>query len=308
MFKHVTQSNIEVLPLTVVDELLEKNTYIGQRKLDLKTVLYYAGLMRAGGFHTPTAVLMFGPDGKEEIANGQHFLHAIKTNTVPMLMRVDRYACDGEEDKAALFSTFDSQKHRTNNDHVQSRRHCYSDNLGAIPTGFLSRCGSALHYVRDGVIRVRSGVSGRKEGEGADHIAKLLHNENPKLLVWLNQCRKSAGKPGKKTVELAILCAMITTWRSKKTKAEEFWGGVCSGTGERTGSIPFKLRDMLISGTLLADTDKAIAKGIAGQSGRTKLPYFYCLEAWERWLSGQRSLRGINLANYKEKAADDNKL
>lgn len=111
-----TTAAVSLVDPAMAKDWLDHYIYDRQRQVRPTHVTYLANLMRQGRFRAGSSIDFGFYDQQHYLVNGQHTLHAIMAYGQPIPLLVTRHIVASREELAHLYSTFDRQLRRTQQD------------------------------------------------------------------------------------------------------------------------------------------------------------------------------------------------
>ena len=276
MYTLISQRSEKLSPKRC-EELLRLNTFLGQRPMNQRIVLYYRDLMLSGAFCTAEIGIAVMPDGARVLMNGQKTLQAAIQADKTLAAFVEEYACEADADLWHLFGAFDVHQSRTERHVMTAARGLFaSDVLRTINLDILASCGSALAMLGDGMKPIWSSRP-LKKTDKADLIEKY---EDDVLRV------AQYGSEAKQYLRVGTCMAIIVTFRKNAKKAQAFWDKVLYGADLTRGTAPHRLHRAINGDIHLKDSRPV----------DTKMLYRICITWWNSYVKGEnRTLAKVSI-------------
>jgi len=279
MFKQITAAQTRKISPEEAKKLIALNNFPGQRPLLPTKARLYADMMNDGRMRPVSVALMTMPDGLKYLANGQHCLQAIVINNKPFMAIIEHYKCETPEDAWHLFASFDVHSTRTEGHIMKAARGLFNNpNLRELPLRVLTNCGSALFTLGTGLVPKFTGKPSNK-AEKADLVQRHVGE-----VMWV-----ALYGAYEHLMKVAIVAAMIVTYRANKQAAQEFWQLVAEGG---VPGLTHRFRDRLLRNEIGRNN-------CGGGHNRSKLIYTECIAFWNSWMKGE-DRRGTKIAVMKD--------
>lgn len=279
MFKQIAAAQTRKITPEEAKKLIALNNFPGQRPLRPLKARLYADMMSDGRMRPVSVAIMTMPNGLKYLANGQHCLQAIIINDKPFTAIVEHYKCETNDDAWHLFASFDVHATRTEGHIMKAARGLFNNgDLRELPLRVLSNCGSALFMLGEGTTPKFNGQPCNKATK-ADLVQKHY-----KDVLWVGQFGNE-----EHLMKVAIVAAMLATYRSNRSAADEFWSLVAEGG---TPGLTHKFRDRLLKNEIGRNN-------CGGGHNRSKLIYTECIAYWNSWMKGE-DRKAVKIAAMKE--------
>jgi hypothetical protein len=250
---------------------LAKNNWKGQRNLDYKHIAYLEKQMKAGKFRGADISIAREKynGGRELLVNGQHQLTAIINCNQTIDGQIDCYDCYQPSDFLELFSTFDMHRSRSTRQVINASRETLPVELQDFNILLLTTVGKALW-------KMDYPQSFNKQLRDKAEICRL-YEKNTEICLWVKS-HYSAATTSKMSV--AVVSAMITSYRKDKVAAESFWRQVLLGCNLILDTAQYKLHSQLSE-----KRGFEIGKGV-NTGDRLRFIYNLCGSYWNDWRKG----------------------
>ena len=199
-------------------------TYSRQRPIREHHVALLHHLMHTGRFRAGSEIAIAVVQGRREIVNGNHTLHAIVRLDQPMWVTLAEYAVETEVEVDALYNTFDRQMPRTARDMLKA--YGLAEHVGLnyrqgevlfsamrpLLSGFVyaaARAHKELGYLRDNELLYVSALRWTKEA-----------------MMFCNDIRVAKKAWSAFLLRQPLLALALVQYRFQPALAEEFWGHV----------------------------------------------------------------------------------
>lgn len=271
MYRYIRSETKELTPAEC-EQLLQFNTFPGQRQRNIRRARLYADSMIDGSMLPAAVDIASMPDGSSILMNGQHVLTACVLAGKNYLFRVTYYECETSDDAWRLFSKFDTHPSRTGRQIMKGARGLFKDaRLHDVPLAVLTHCGVALMTLGGGTnepVFITNGVVDKS-------IQPRLVDENPDDVLYVAEFSDK-----RHLMRTGVVIAIMAIHRKGNGKADEFWRKVADGVGFTSKTDPaYRLREQLLEGVIQADTTN---------SGRHRIYYSLCVTWWNAWISGDK--------------------
>lgn len=155
--------------------------------------------------------------------NGQHTSTLFsRLNPLPdLLISVEEYECDTDEDVSRLWATFDSQKGSRTASEINHAFAATIEELREISRRIIDACVTGIAYSSS---RGQHG-SMYSQVSPAERAEVLFDNSD--FVLWVNALGLAENK-NRHLLRGGIIAAMYTTYRKAKAKSDEFWRLVIS--------------------------------------------------------------------------------
>lgn len=279
MFTESRQPAFKMLTPREAEALLAINNFPGQRPLRPLKSRDYADNM-ANGTHRriEISVVKVKETGVEYLMNGQHNCHAVIAHGKPFPAVFSYYTCDTMEEAWRLFTTFDVHQARTDRMFMGARRGLFRDErLHDVPLRSLEACATALYLLGDGT-EPKFGVPHPANKQiKADLVDK--HADDVLFVAQFVEYRH--------LTTVGVVAAMISTRRTNKVAAQEFWARVADGDMLAVSDPRHRLREALkeLSGAM---------KG--GGYSKQRAAFIQCIAWWNSWRTNDRR-RSVKVAS-----------
>jgi len=269
MYERKLTRTIEVSPRKA-EEFLHLNTFPGQRPMSPRKVNTYASLLKEGRFRVAEVALAKTPDGRQYLMNGQQTCQASMMSQIGFTACYQEYDCLTDRDLYALFGSFDVHGVRSEIDLIRGVRGLFKHKeLNELGLQVLQLCSSALFYLGDGISPNFSNKANTKIAK-----AMLVDQDNVKdEVLMVNEYVQLGGARPK----VAVVVAMLATFRKNPVKARLFWDRVIGGDKLERGSPQYNLHNFLASSSPTAGTG-----GLHGHTTRYKT----CIAWWNSFVEG----------------------
>ena len=267
MFKQITAAQTRKITPEEAKKLIALNNFPGQRPMRPIKARLYADMMMDGRMRPVSVAVMTMADGQKYLANGQHCLQAILINNKPFIAIVEHYKCETNDDAWHLFASFDVHATRTEGHIMKAARGLFNNSdLRELPLRLLSNCGSALFMLGEGTAPKFNGQPSNKAAK-ADLVQRHYND-----VLWVGEYAAHDH-----LMKVAIVAAMLATYRSNKGAAREFWSLVAEGG---TPGITHRFRDRLLKNDIGRNN-------CGGGHNRSKLIYIESIAYWNSWMKGE---------------------
>jgi len=215
--------------------------YSKQRTVDARSVAILAEAMRRGRFTTNTMKFAMYRDGRF-LVNGQHTLTAIVSSGVTLVLPVQDFVVDSEDDIARLYYHEDTNRRRSFQDSVRAMD--FTERLNLSQTQ-IKQTAAALKWVKSNF-----GVDRKMY----DYITQDDLLEWVPVYTWEIEAIYDAISPCLKeerniVIKQSILAVGLITMRYVPDKARVFWGQVAKDNGLERYDARKTLRSWLIANT-----------------------------------------------------------
>lgn len=260
------------------------------RPLSERRLTVYEKLLAAGQFRPVTwASAICLETGEVYRVNGKHTSTMLSgLEKLPdFYVTIEEYECDGLDDVAKLYATFDSSmQSRTANDIYLSFAATMKELANCTKKAITLTASAVPYHLHGGALNY---------GQPADRAEYLL--EYPEFVIWLDRLTNDAptaseqgtgyGKGhGKQKMghllRSPVVAAMFAGWLKSKSAATEFWGLVRDESSPTPSSPDRKIARYLMTVGLHRGELHGKAK-VATQ----KELYCKCLHAWNAWRKGE---------------------
>jgi hypothetical protein len=249
-------------------ELLEFNTYLGQRDIRIPHLSMLCNEIKNGSFLTgDIAVVKMREVGNEctFLVNGQHQLKAIIKTGISITVVYQEYECKTDEDLSDLYRRFDNHASRTLGDIVRPEAVALGIqwkksviNLVVTAATFFDGMSKKS---RPKVEKIKELANYIREGEFVDSI--ILDSKKQRFMMNSCVCR-----------------TMIDTWQKDRIKAKVFWMEVRDGIGLSANSPSLVLRNYLLS--------TSRNRGSSQQQKREL--YVKCIHGWNAYVTDKTTV------------------
>lgn len=192
----------------------------------------------------------------------------------PIYATIEHFHCDGLDDVARLYGTFDSrQQIRTTND-INRAFAAVDPELAEIPTKIVNLCVTALTYCKH---QDRS-----SHVHAAEKAECLLEDSNKLFIQWVHSVLgNSANSETRLLWRSPVVSAMNSCYHKSKRDANEFWLAVRDGTGVSPKMPDRVLHRFLLSKVVNNGWQSTLKKKSAIAAPREM--HVKCLHAWNAW-------------------------
>jgi hypothetical protein len=208
--------------------------------------------------------------------NGKHTSNLFaEYEELPQVVQasIENYHCDGMDDVARLYGTFDSRTQvRTTND-INRAFAAVDPDLTELSSRLVNTCVSAICYSFWG-----EKSSSRSAAERAE---VLLEDDSKAFICWASSILEARNEATSHLWRSPVVAAMNSSYRKCKRDANEFWLAVRDGTGQTPKAPDRVLQKFLLS--------RGVAPNGGSDHRRTKKTvstremYVKCLHAWNAW-------------------------
>lgn len=245
-----------------------------QRRINNDNVQMLARAMRMGRFTTNT--LKFAVLGTERImTNGQHTLLAVVESGVTIVLPVNDFVVDSQDDVAKLYFHEDTQRRRNFGDSIRAMGLPFE--LDVSPTD-IKRCASALRWIKGNFGVVRPAMNSVTFDDLHEWVPAWIH-EAKLINTVISPCDTATRNM---ILSQAIYSVALVTARYSPERSVEFWRQVAQDDKLERYDPRKTIRNWLIanrrteSRTSLVSNYYTISRGVA--------------LAWNAWSEG-RTLR-----------------
>lgn len=265
------RSNLQTISPRKAEKLLVHNTYGGQRRQSDQHIDLLAEKIKDGRFHTGL-IATVELDGETYLVNGQHQLKACIKSGVSFRATVHEYVLNGRStmsDVAAIYAQYDVDKKRIRSDIAHAKAAALG--WGDWPLALKRNLAAALDSLRDIDEFCASAMVSTTLDETGDAF-----KSNQKVCEWVASVFSGNPKCRKHLNRVAVIAAMIATYRICQSDAEAFWSQVRDGDELSKRSPAYVLREFLMSATLRGGVKNPQQKSITGWHPM----YAKCIHAW----------------------------
>jgi len=222
------------------EAFLHLNTFAGQRPLDGQVVTRYANYMKECKFRVAEIALAMAPDGVQYLFNGQHVCNAGILSGCTFKASYQEYVAPTNTDLWRLFGTFDTHRGRSETNIIKAARGLFvHQELSVIPLAVLKLTGAALLYLGEGT-SPRFGINPLSKSDKPE----LVDAHTEETLLVHSYVMQSAFP-----LRVAVVVALLATFRANAAKAQEFWDRVTIGDNLKRGTPQYNLHKYLIQPT-----------------------------------------------------------
>jgi len=267
MYERKLTRTIEVSPRKA-EEFLRFNTFPGQRPMNPRTVKTYTTLLKDGRFRVGEVALAKTPDGRQYLMNGQQTCQASMMAEVGFTACYQEYVCLTDHDLWMLFGSFDGHCARSEANVMKAARGLFQNKeLNDMSIQVLQLCASALLY-----LRIDTSPSFSEKPATKTDKANLVDQHKDEVLL-VNEYVQLGGA----RLKVAVVVAMLATFRKNPVKARLFWDRVIGGDKLERGTPQYNLHNFLASSSPTAGTG-----GLHGHTTRYKT----CIAWWNSFVEG----------------------
>lgn len=260
------------------------------RPLSTRRLTVYEKLMKDGKFRPVTwATAECVETGGKYRVNGKHTstLLAAMDFLPEFYVTVEEYRCDGLEDVAQLYATFDSRMmSRTAND---------------IYLSFAATCPEIKHLPQRVITSSATGIAYAKFGQDtydrsqpAERAELVL--EHSAFVVWFHDLLTRQGEyqdsiPGvgmkkyQHILRQGVVAAMFKTWERSPENSTKFWLEVRDETGI-TPEVPTRKLARFLLTTGLRNVKSGEKSSFTERAGLREI-FVRCIHAWNAWRKGE---------------------
>lgn len=273
MFTRISKESRLVTPEESLTKIIPLNVFEGQRKLSKSLYMLYAKEMEAGRMRSVNIAFAILPDASKVLVNGQHVAYGIVEFGQPHMADIEYYQCETMDDVWILFTTFDTQKTRTQTDCMKAARGLLKDErLREIGLDVLTVCGSALAILEGG--RTTNSRFQHHMGRVAKQYKPALVEKFPREVLFVNRFSER-----RHIMRVGVVTAVIATWRTSPNRADIFWPKISEGLGLDSPDDPcYKLRESLLGESRNLTTPN-------------KTYYCMCVMWWNSWVTGDKRVQ-----------------
>lgn len=257
-------------------EFAEMDAAHVDRPLSERRLQVYRRVRAEGGFRPVAwAKAWCKETGQYYRVNGKHTstLFSDGDNPDNLYVTVEDYNCDTLEDVAKLYATFDSQSQTRTTADINRSFAAVIPELAGFDSRFINLVVSALNLSPTDPEHV--------QGTPAERAEVLF--DNVELVLWLKDVMGDR-KKSHHLHRVAVVAAIIASYRKAKGPAAEFWAAVRDETGP-TPDVPDRKLAKFLTTTVAHKSAHAGAPSRFRISGRE---YFVkCARAWNAWRKGE---------------------
>jgi len=247
-------------------ELLKLNTFPGQRAMIEFVVQTRMGQITDGTFREAEVVLGTAPDGAIYLMNGQHTCEACTRLGTTIDIWYAEYECETDSDVWKLFASFDTHLGRSQKQVMKAARGLFEhQELHEVRLEVLQLCGAALYALGDGVT-----PNFNTKGMGKVDRVVAVDKFAKEVMVIDGYVPQSAIR-----LKVAIVTAILVTFRLNAKRAREFWDRVIIGDDLKRDTPQHRLNQYLTG-------DHNPAKG----GSMHAIIYKNCIGFWNSFMSG----------------------
>lgn len=253
-------------------DLLELNTYEGQRPLRPKHVAMLRGEIEDGRFLIGNiAVAILNYDNKRKvIVNGQHQLKALLVSNIPIRVIYQEYSCDGPEDMANLYAGFDNHAARSLGDVVVPE---------SIALGVDGWKGRTLRVIVSAAVSINGAEEWPKREKA--HLLGMYVKQGSFVNNIVKESRSS-----RHLMRSSVVRAMMETYDKDWQSAKIFWEEVRDGAELKKNDPALLLKNYLQT-TSISTSNRRAASNQEAVTAREM--YVKCLHAWNASRSGTKT-------------------
>lgn len=282
--RHFSLVNLEVTVVTsdMARQILEKNVYAGQRKLNKLHVKRQVQKMINRTWRENDIALATIRENKEPVlVNGQHQLNAIIESDIPQPMIIRHYRCGTKKGLAQLYAQFDNgdgDKPRSMQDIGRSIIEGYGltdDDGDRIADMAIARFASAFSITNDG--KWSSGTALTKD----EKYKILLRSENFSIMKnIIHSIFKEQPREFTRSLDRsATIAAMIATWHVDPHDSYKFWTKVRDGSNLERND-PRKLLEIWVHAAKLVGIGR---RGKNDHAVGVRELYSTCIHGWNAY-------------------------
>jgi hypothetical protein len=270
MYKLLLGKLREVSAVDAMD-LLELNTYEGQRPLRPKHIAMLRGEIENGRFlYGDIAIARLDYEGKREVlVNGQHQLKAEILADIPIRVIYQVYSCQTPEDVSDLFRRFDNHASRSLGDTV-------------VPESLALGIDWKPKVLRI-VVSAAVSVNGAEEWPKSEKVRLLgLYVKQGGFVN--NIVKESRGS--RHLLRASVVRAMMETYDKDWQSAKIFWEDVRDGAELKKNDPALLLKNYLQMTAISSNNRKAAP---SHEVVTSREMYVKCLHAWNASRSGTKT-------------------
>lgn len=233
---HILREGRCVITPELAKRILDESNYEGQRKVDDRSIIAYAEMMRRSLWDLTDPISFAVFNGSLILVNGQHRMHAVVKYGHPVEFRVAMNECNTEEQLRALYYRFDTVMRKRTNEQVLSAIALAAEQ--GVSRNIASATFRSVGIIANGFV-VPSNYTIKNEA-----VAKLwvVDLRLEACTPWWHAARilEAAMKRGERSLRQKILrsttfAIALLTARYQPEHAEQFWRGVAENDGLKRG-------------------------------------------------------------------------